>query len=383
MTRRFHIAFGHHKLSYGGGERVLIEQVAALADLPVDISLVYMADPDHLDILPELRDRNPNLREITHAPGKWACLAWLARHRPDLSVACYHRGFFRAQETLRRLGFRLPLMAVIHEHYEDQRRYHQRFARSIDAWMIDYDWRERLQGWFPQAQVHVANPIYPRHAWPAWGADVRGEARLSLGLPAEALVIGYVGRMDVNKAPWSVVHVAERLQAQTTRPVHVLLAGAEMETTRGRLEETVQASPLRDRIHRPGRLPDLAQAYACLDLFVLASWQEGFFPLSLIEAMERGVPVLATTVGGIPSVLKHGEGGFHIRKTDDQVPVTEEALHLAADALAPDLLQDDRWERQRTLAAARIRALTEGYDAAGPFRRAVLDLLGVETTQAE
>ncbi|HLP30694.1 MAG TPA: hypothetical protein VK150_04985, partial [Geothrix sp.] len=74
MARRFHIAFGHHKLSYGGGERVLIEQVAALADLPVDISLVYMADPEHLDILPELRDRNPNLREIKHAPGKWDCL---------------------------------------------------------------------------------------------------------------------------------------------------------------------------------------------------------------------------------------------------------------------------------------------------------------------
>jgi glycosyltransferase involved in cell wall biosynthesis len=354
---------------------VLIEQVAALADLPVDISILFMKDEHQRDIVPELRDRNPNIREIRFAPTKWDCLRWLAWHRPDLSIACYHRGFFRAQDTLRQLGFRLPLMAGIHEHYEDQRNYHQRFARSIDAWIIDYDWRDRLQGWFPGARVHVANPLYPRPQWPAWGEPQRREARKALGIPDEALVIGYVGRMDVNKEPWTVISVAEHLQAQTLRPVHVLLVGADMESTRDRLDAAASISPLRDRIHRPGRVEDVSAAYHALDLFVLASWQEGFFPLSLIEAMERGVPVLASTVGGIPTVLRAGDGGFFIHKPDDQQPIPGDAVREAAAALAPELLDDLRWERQRTLAVARVKRLIEGYDAATPFREAVLEQL--------
>jgi len=375
MERRFHLAFGHHKLSYGGGERVLIEQVAALADLPVEVSILFMKDRDHLDILPEIRDRNPNLRAIRYAPGKWDCAAWLAQHRPDLSVACYHRGFFRGHDALRRLGFRLPMMAVIHEHYDDQRNYHQRFARSIDAWMIDYDWCDRLQGWFPGAEVHVANPVYPRASWPAWGPEIRRAARQRLGIPEAALVVGYVGRMDVNKEPWSVIRVAELLQNQTTRPVHVLLAGADMETTRPRLDAEAEASPLRGRIHRPGRVADVSDAYQALDLFVLASWQEGYFPLSLIEAMERGVPVLASTVGGIATVLSQGEGGFLIRKPDDQQPIPAQALEESVEALRSELLDGSRWEVQRAKAVARIQSLTAGYDAATPFRRAVLGLL--------
>jgi glycosyltransferase involved in cell wall biosynthesis len=375
MNRRFNVTFGHHKLSFGGGERVLIEQVAALADLPVDISILFMKDEHQRDIVPELRDRNPNIREIRYAPGKWDCLLWLARQRPDLSIACYHRGFFRAQDTLRQLGFRLPLMAGIHEHYEDQQNYHQRFARSIDAWIIDYDWRDRLQGWFPGARVHVANPLYPRPQWPAWGDALRREARRRLGLPEEALVIGYVGRMDINKEPWTVIRVAEQLQAQTPRPVHVLLVGADMEATRARLDAAVSASPLRDRIHRPGRVQEVATAYQALDLFVLASWQEGFFPLSLIEAMELGVPVLASTVGGIPTVLSSGDGGFLIHKPDNQQPIPAEAVREATESLAPELLDGPRWERQRALAVARVKRLVEGYDAASPFREAVLEQL--------
>jgi len=375
MSKRLRITFGHYKLSFGGGERVLIEQVASLADLPADISILFMTDAKHRDVEAELRDRNPNVREIRFAPTKWSCMAWLARHRPHLSVTCHHRGFFRAQHALRGLGFHLPSMAVIHEHYEDQWDYHQRFSDSIDTWMLDYDWRARLQGWLPQARVHVANPLYPRQSWPDWSSHLRGEAKAALGIPEEALVVGYVGRMDINKEPWSVIHVAERLQASTSRPVHVVLAGSAMDATRARLDEVVAKSPLGDRIHRLGRVPDTASAYQALDLFVLASWQEGFFPLSLIEAMERGVPVLVSTVGGIPTVVAQGQGAFLITKPDDQQPISVEALDQAVASLRGDILDPERWERQRTLASARVKSLIDGYDAAAPFRQAVTELL--------
>ena len=77
---------------------------------------------------------------------------------------------------------------------------------------------------------------------------------------------------------------------------------------------------------RTGPLKDLSPAFTALDLYVMTSRNEGFFPIALIEALERGVPVLAPTVGGIGTVLKDGEGGFLLQKPDDRRPVPEPVL---------------------------------------------------------
>ena len=51
-----HVVFAHRKLSFGGGERVLLEQVAALATLPVKVSVLFRKEPGKRDLEPELRD---------------------------------------------------------------------------------------------------------------------------------------------------------------------------------------------------------------------------------------------------------------------------------------------------------------------------------------
>jgi glycosyltransferase involved in cell wall biosynthesis len=103
----------------------------------------------------------------------------------------------------------------------------------------------------------------------------------------------------------------------------------------------------------------------------MTSRNEGFFPLALIEALERGVPVLAPTVGGIGTVLKDGEGGFLIPKPDDRKPVDGALLRQAAARIAPLLTDSTTWEAQRAKAHAFGTALTRNYDAAARFREAV------------
>jgi len=103
----------------------------------------------------------------------------------------------------------------------------------------------------------------------------------------------------------------------------------------------------------------------------MTSRNEGFFPIALIEALERGVPVLAPTVGGIGTVMKDGKGGFLLQKPDDRRPVPEPVLVAAAARLAPLMADTNGWEVQRAKAHAFGTSLTRNYDAAAKFREVV------------
>jgi glycosyltransferase involved in cell wall biosynthesis len=76
--------------------------------------------------------------------------------------------------------------------------------------------------------------------------------------------------------------------------------------TLGRLAQELRIS---DRIHFLGEIQDIPALLASASLFVLPSLTEGI-SLTLLEAMARGLPVVATNVGGTPEVVVHGETGL-------------------------------------------------------------------------
>ncbi len=361
-----HVVFAHRKLSFGGGERVLIEQVAALAGLPVKVSVLFRKEPGKRDIEPELRARNPNVAEVIHLPGALGAFRWLWRARPDLLVLCNHKGVQRALPWLARLGQRLPTVLTLHEHYERHLRKYRGIRDLVDRWLCTYDFTAAVREHLSNAPCSIIHPLYPRPEAAATTPAERCAARLQLGLPEDATVVGYVGQIDARKDPLGVVRFAEGLGA-----VHLLFAGREDAATAASLAARLATSPLRDRTLRLGPQADLGPAFAALDLYVMTSKNEGFFPLALIEAMERGVPALAPSVGGIGTVIQDGQGAFLIPKPDDRRPIDETLLRDAASRLTP-LLQDAAgWEEQRQMAHAFGTALTRGYDAAGAFREAV------------
>ncbi len=300
--------------------------------------------------------------QVLHLPGAVGAGRWLWRNPPDLLVLCNHKGVQRALPWLARLGMRIPTALTLHEHYERHLRKYRGVAPLVDRWICTYDFTEAVRAQLGSAPCSLVHPLYPRpEALPATAAD-RREARRALGLPEAGVVVGYAGAMDARKATADVVRFAARLEAALDRPVHLLLAGRASADYAPAIQAALDATGLAPRCVRTGPLADLGGAFSALDLYVMTSRNEGYFPIALIEALERGVPVLAPTVGGIGTVLRDGEGGFLIPKA---------LLEAAARRLAPLLADLQGWEVERARAHAFGTALTRDYDAAARFREAV------------
>ena len=129
----------------------------------------------------------------------------------------------------------------------------------------------------------------------------RAEARRRLGLPQDGPVLGWVGRMSVEKAPDLML---EALVRSSHPGVRLCLVGDG--PLREPLEEGARREGVADRVFFPGRVPDAGLLLRAFDGVVLSSRTEGT-PMILLEAMSAGVPVITTAVGGIPDIVSEAE----------------------------------------------------------------------------
>ena len=133
-----------------------------------------------------------------------------------------------------------------------------------------------------------------------------GQFRASLGVPAEALLVGFVGRLTAVKNPSLFVEAAGHVVQQFPQARFVFVGDGEL---RAALEEQIDALGLAGHVIFAGWQVDMPAVYADLDLLVLTSLNEGT-PVTVIEALATGIPVVATAVGGVPDVLKDQETGM-------------------------------------------------------------------------
>jgi len=169
-------------------------------------------------------------------------------------------------------------------------------------------------------------------------AQMRPKARLRLGLRAEEFVVGTLCRLEPVKGVEELLDGFAR--AARFRPRLRLLLGGDG-PLRDRLQHEARVAGLSDRVLIGGswvRAPDFLPA---LDLFVLASRNEGM-GRALVEAMASGLPVIATAVGGMPEVLEEGGAGLLVPPCDPQA-IADAILRLMDDgALAADLARRAR-----------------------------------------
>jgi glycosyltransferase involved in cell wall biosynthesis len=156
-----------------------------------------------------------------------------------------------------------------------------------------------------------------------------------------------VARLDPQKNPLGLIDAFDLALAANPR-WHLLLVGDG--SLRKEAEARVRSLRLGARVHFLGVRADIDDLLPVCDVFALASDWEGM-PMAIIEAMAAGLPVAATTAGGVPELVGHGATGLLVPPGDMQ------ALSEALGLLARD--SDRRREFGR---AARERAACFGVD---------------------
>ncbi|WP_203944846.1 glycosyltransferase, partial [Planotetraspora thailandica] len=196
-------------------------------------------------------------------------------------------------------------------------------------------------------QYVVIPPGVRLHPLPA-----RDEARASLGLPADAPVVAYVGRLTKVKRPDRLVETAAAV-LERIPSCRFLICGS------GELKEDVErrVHPMWDSFRLLGWRRDVETVYAAADVVVLTSDNEGT-PLALIEAGMAGLPVVSTRVGSVPEIVRDGITGLLSGLDADEL--ADHVVRLLSDPLTAHTMGEVAREwTNRAFAVERLVADTE------------------------
>lgn len=141
------------------------------------------------------------------------------------------------------------------------------------------------------------------------GVDVRRE----LALPPGSRIVVSVGRLSKEKGHADLMRAMLKVRRTCGSDVVLVIVGDGPEY--GRLERLSRQLDLTDAVRLAGYRDDVVPYYAAASVFALPSYSEGS-PNVLLEAMDAGVPIVATDVGGVSEMIRHGEQGWLVRGGD-------------------------------------------------------------------
>jgi L-malate glycosyltransferase len=153
---------------------------------------------------------------------------------------------------------------------------------------------------------------------------VRQETRFALDIPQDAKVIGSVGRIDLQKQPFYILEVFDRLWIERQDIFLVFCGQGPLENP---LRMDVARKPWANHVRFLGFRQDVERVFPALDVHLLLSKQEGF-GISTVEAMACGVSVVATDVPGSRDILTGLDAGFLVPFGDHEAAATKVAVFL-------------------------------------------------------
>jgi glycosyltransferase involved in cell wall biosynthesis len=297
MTRVVHVRSGQ---GLYGAERSLLT-LAAATEAPFEPMVASLVRPDREDVLGAAARALGVGAERVEARGRLS----LSALGPLVRLArggLLHAHDYKALTLAVVAGAlaRAPVVATFHGDtahdarvvfYERLARWLARFTSGVAA--TSEPLAARIRAAAPRTAIHVIpNGL---RVPPAVTAEVRLAARRTLGLPPEARVVAFVGRLSLEKAPEVLLRAVRGTGAR------VLIAGD------GPLRSTLEAMAEGEDVRFLGFVPDVGRVLAAVDVLALPSRTEGL-PMAALEAMAAGVPVVASAVGSLPEVLGDGAG---------------------------------------------------------------------------
>ena len=209
------------------------------------------------------------------------------------------------------------------------------------------------------------------HRYRAHG-DTR-RLREELGLPEGAPVVGIIGSLIPLKGHRIFLQMAALITGGCP-DVRFLVVGDGPE--RGRLEATARGTGLLGKVIFTGVRRDIPELLSLMNVFVLSSHSEAH-PLTILEAMAAGKPVVATDVGGNAESVRDGQTGFIVPPNDPRALHEKVAELLGDPALAARMGESGRERVTREFSVEKMIAETEAvYESFVPFRQKILYVIG-------
>lgn len=150
------------------------------------------------------------------------------------------------------------------------------------------------------------------------------EMRTRLGVPDNAFVFGFIGRLSPQKAPERLIAAFERITTRFPLAHLVIIGFGELETT---IRAMIASAGLSDRVMLSADVAG-SQAIQAFDALVTPSRYEAMSYV-MLEAAAAGKPLILSDVGGAGTVLEHGINGCLVPNTDDPAPLADAMLSFA------------------------------------------------------
>lgn len=198
----------------------------------------------------------------------------------------------------------------------------------------------------------------------------RAAIRVRYGIPQDALLFGFVGRLTRQKAPERLIQAFARIAKELPR-AHLLMIGVgELADT---VKDMIKAAGLEDRAHLDDAIPGAA-AIDAFDVVVMPSRYEAMSYV-MLEAAAGGKPLLLTDVGGARTVIEPGRNGYIIANSDDPSELAMTMRRFADPKLLRNFTAEARQRKDGYTLAGMADATEEiyfellGYRAPAPLRR--------------
>jgi glycosyltransferase involved in cell wall biosynthesis len=178
--------------------------------------------------------------------------------------------------------------------------------------------------------------------------EQRCAARRKYNLVASDFVVGHLGAFSHEKGQDVAIAAAAILRDRLPR-LRMILAG----------EGSPPAVPPGAPVLLPGFVADREEFFAALDLFIMPSRSEGW-GLAAVEALARGIPVLASNTGGLPEIVEAGETGWLVPSGDAQA-LAEAIATAESDPKSLRIMAFEASKQSDRFSSGRMAELTESF----------------------
>lgn len=271
---------------------------------------------------------------------------------------------------------RVPVICHVRNRYADLSLRDRSFLWQVDRFVfVSEATRRAFAHRVPDSRAAV---LYDGVDVPARAeSDCRARARAKIGAHADAPVAGMVARVARQKDYETLVRAA-KIVVQALPEAQFIVVGDHQGAPEHReyfreIMKQIRREGMEAHFRFTGYVTNVESILPAFDVFVLSTHWEGF-PLVILEAMARGLPVVATAVDGIPEVVESGRTGLLFEEGD-------------ADSLASHLVrllaEPEECARMGEQARRRIEAefSTHRYEeAVGTLYRSVIGGASQERT---